>query len=293
MATKRDIAFSMNGEPNKNAQHQQEQNEVYNERPAEVGEFIIFKLAKVSRKGGTYIPEICDVPRDEKSKGKERIRLVRGVESIWQKDQKDLDADYIRQNRYSLKFPRGEKIIRINTADTQELEYARRCVYNIDNPYHVKNDEFNFYEYNPKKAAELSLKKEMFELEMAMLANQQPEEKMRKHAHFLGVMATDEYGFPKPIERIKSEYMLAAKRNPEKFQKTLDSEEVEIAFLVRKAVADAKIDINAPDNNINWANGGFIVKYPVRENPIEFLIALALQKSNDGRSFLTQLQSIS
>jgi len=292
MAKRSDILFSLQGEQSKDVQHQQEQNEAYGERPQEVGEFIIFKLAKVNRKGGTYIPEICDVPRD-KNKGKERIRLVRGFESIWQKDQKELDADYIRQNRYSLKFPRGEKILRVNVADTQELEYARRCVYNIDNPYHVKNDEFNFYEYNPKKAAEQALQKEMFELEMAMLAEKQPEAEMRKHAHFLGVMATDEYGFPKELSRIKSEYMIAAKRNPEKFKKTIGSEEVEIAFLVRKAVSDAKIDINAPDNNINWANGGFIVKYPVRENPIEFLIALALQKSNDGRSFLAQLQSIS
>jgi hypothetical protein len=289
MAKRKDVFLSMEETDEEIQVQQQEESEVINERPREEGEWVVFKLVKSNKKGGgKWIDGVDDHYVNEKG-AKARLRLLKGVPQILVSEQKDLEKDYVKQNRDGLHFPARESIIRINTTDAARLAYARKCSLNVDNPYYRQSD-MNFYEYNPKKAAERALEKELAEWEVMDLAQKQPESAMRKHAHFLGVAATDEYGFAKPLDRIKAEYMVAAKRDPEKFKKTIGSVDVEAAFLVRKAIGDALIQINTRD--ISWANGGEICKLQDRESPVEVLVALALQKSKDGKEFLAQLQSV-
>src|SRR6266540_1088957 len=49
------------------------------------------------------------------------------------------------------------------------------------------------------------LDKEMLEVEMVALASQQPIEKIKPHAFYLGIKFDDEYGRPKPENRLKAE----------------------------------------------------------------------------------------
>ena len=289
--TKKQVDANQRGEETRIDNYQEIIDIVRSEQPVSENKYVIFKLVNTKRNGGTYVPGIDDV-KNPKTGKIERIRLLSGIDTIWVKEQKDVDKDYVRQNLRNLQFPRGQKILRISEEDHTMLEFARLCSHNIGSPEHKRGSNFEFFEYDPQKQQKEALSREMFEIEMVMEAQKVEEGIMRKHAHYLGITSVDEYGFPKTVEGIRQEYMLAAKRNPKRFKESLGSKAVEISYLIKKAISEGKIDIGGPDSNINWAKGGFITKLPIRTNAHEYLVELALTNSQAGREFLAQLQLV-
>jgi len=258
----------------------------------EAERFYVFKLVDTKKKGGSYIDGICDAYNPE-TKKVERARLLSGVASIWQKDQKDISDDYVRQNRRSIVFPRskGPKMLQISERDESLLAYARVHPKNCKHPRLRKGVPDEFFEYNPQAEAEEALARETAELETAILASQQPEDKIRKHGFYLGIRMLDDYGFPKEFKKIKQEYIVLAKRNPQKFNDSINSKDVEITHLVCNGISEGKIDISSPDGNLRWASGNTICRLPARTSAIEYLVELALTNSDEGKEFLQQLQS--
>ena len=126
---------------------------------------------------------------------------------------------------------------------------------------------------------------------MVMKAKDMPADKMRKHASYLGVVFVDELGQQKTDDGIRAQYMLAAKRRPAFFQQTMDSKEVEVQYLVKQAIISAKIDLGKGGGSIYWAAGGFITKVPQGRKPVEYLTEFAMTNSDEGKSFLEQLQT--
>lgn len=252
--------------------------------------YIIYKLAN-SKSRKVHIDGIDDAVLNPKTGKRERIWLLNGVDSIWQSDLVEVlkDKNFIERNRRSLVFE--DRILRIPEWDDRAIEFANVCRHNIGNPGRRSGSKTEFFEYNPKKQQEEALAREYFELEMAMEAQKQPAENMRKHANFLGISFSDELGEPKTDDGIRREYMLEAKRNPKRFKETLNSKEVTISYLIKKAIRDSKIDIGGVDGNIRWANGGTICKLPLSRTPQEYLVELALTNSEDGKKFLEQIQN--
>lgn len=260
-------------------------------------EWYLFKLVDNNRSGGVYIPNIDDVVNPEtitkeNPKGKvERARILSGVNSIWVKDQKDLTPEYIRQNGRSIEFPRGHKMLRIAAHDETMLYYARVCNSNVGNPNRVRSSRFEFYEYDFAAAETEAFERENFELEMALIAKQEKVEQMKKHAAFLGIRMTNDIGEKKTDDGIRREYVMAAKRNPDHFQKTRNTPQIEISWLVRKAISETLIDIGREPQKIFWSNGGGMIGvYPQGETPQDYLTNLAMTNSEEGIRFKEQLK---
>ncbi len=256
--------------------------------------YVIFKLVNKSRNGGVYIPYIDDAINPATGR-MERMRLLTGVDTIWQKDQKDIPKEYVDKNGRNIQFPRGAKFIRIPTWDTTALEFMRRCRHNITNPDRKTGSKCEFFEYDPAKEAKAAEEKEFLALEMAIKAKEMPEEKMRKHASFLGIQFIDaEMGLPKQPSKIRQEYMLYAKRNPEFFKQTMDSREVDIQFAIKNAILDGKIDIGKQPGTAFWSGTmGVIGRIPPNQKPLQYLTELALTNTPEGRAFKEQLQTVS
>lgn len=295
--TSGDIAFAREGEKPMSIPFESDSDQVTNwavqdNQPIEEEKFVIFKLVDNTKQGGVHLPNEDDVINPV-TKKVERIRLLSGIDTIWMKEQKDLTPEFIKNNRRTLSFFRGAKILRIPETDVAALEFARICRFNIGAPNRKTGSRYEFFEYNPKKQEEEALKKEMLEIEMAIQASKEPEVSMRKHAYFLGVSMFDEYGLPKSTEGIRSQYILMAKRQPARFKKTLGSKEVEVSFLIKKAIIENLIDLGGHSGNVNWAQGGFIAKVPLGRDTHEYLVELALNTtSEEGRRFLSQLQDM-
>lgn len=252
-------------------------------------EFVIFKLVDNTKSGGVHLSHIDDAYNEKTGKW-ERMRLLAGEPSIWLSEQKHITPEYARENARELHFPRGARILRIAKNDNA-LEFLSRCKNNIGNPKRKTGGKHEFYEYNPQKQQQEALKREMFGIEMTIKASQVPEAEMRKHAHFLGVVMFDEFGIPKTQEGIRMEYIMKAKQNPSRFNKTLGSKEVDITFMVRKAISSSLIDTGGHTGNVTWGSGGFICRVPLGRDTAEYLVELAMNgNSDEGKRFLELLQ---
>jgi len=255
-------------------------------------EWYLFKLVENNKKGGVYIPNIDDV-KNPATGLVERARLLSGVSSIWVKDQKDITNDYIKQNGRSIEFPRGHKILRIAAHDTTMLEFVRLCNSNIGNPDRVKSSRFELFEYDFAAAEQEAYERESFELDMALLAKQEQVEPMRKHAAFLGIRLVNDIGEKKSDDGVRREYVMYAKRNPAYFKQTVNTPQVEVSWLVRKAIADSLIEIGREPGKIFWAKGGgMIAAIPQAENPQDYLTRLADTNNDEGIRFKEQLKQL-
>lgn len=300
MAKLSDYNYAINGEkPQETETYLAEQDIInglrYANDPVTSTQWIIFKLANKTQSGGVYLPTIDDVVNPE-TKVVERMRLLNGIPSIWMKDQKDVSPDYVRQNGRQLHFARGnggDRILRIAEHDTAALTFARLCNHNIGSKSRRSGSRFEFYEYDAAREEREASEKQFKSLDAAIAAKQEPFEKMRKHANFLGIPLVNNMGLPKGEDGLRREYIIYAQKHYDYFMKTLASKEVEIAFMIRMAIIDGFIEIDREPGKIYWAKGGgFVGVYPQGVRPDQYLIDLALSNSKEGKQFLDQLQNI-
>src|SRR6202012_5419773 len=120
----------------------------------------------------------------------ERIRLLAGVDTIWQKEQKDTSEDYVRQNRRSLQFE--GKYLRIPDWDSTAIEFARTCRSFVESPaFKNRGSRHAFFEWNPARQAQEAAKRNQKKLEAMKIALTAEVEKMKKHAFYLGILPVD------------------------------------------------------------------------------------------------------
>ncbi len=293
--TSGDMEFARNGEKKAVQDYEQDAIDVGNwarqDAPNQEEEFVVFKLVDNTKDGGVHIHGVDDVV-NPKTGAVERIRCLSGIDTIWLKEQKDLTPEYIKNNQRTFSFYRGAKILRVNKKDRTGIEFLTLTNSNIGNPKRKTGSRYEFYEYNPAKQQQEALDKEMMEIEMAIQASKEPVESMRKHANFLGIQAFDEFGIPKTDEGLRREYIISAKRNPVRFKKSINSKEVEVSYLIKKAISENLIDLGGHSGNVQWGAGGHIARIPVGRNTHEYLIELALTNSEDGKRFLSQLNDL-
>lgn len=260
--------------------------------PKTDGEWVIFKLVESNKKGGVYLPAVDDVINPATGKI-ERIRLLSGVDTIWQKEQKDVTPEYVKKNLRNIEFPRGIKIRRVSSRDKTMLEFLRLCNANVGNINRVSGSRFEIYEYDFAAAEKEAFAREEFELEMALLAKQMDEKKMRKHAAFLGIRLVSDIGEPKSADGVRREYVMYAKRNPEYFKRTMDTEQIEISWLVRKGISESLIEVNREPGKVYWAEGGgMICVMPIGSDAQQYLTDLALTNTEEGIKFKEQLKKV-
>lgn len=256
--------------------------------------YTIFKLVNTSRKGALNIDGIDDVINPATGKV-ERIRLLAGIGTIWQREQKEVSEDYVRQNRRSLRFE--GKFCRIPDWDTTALEFAKTCRSFVESPgYKKRGSKHAFFEWNPARMAEERAKKQGRKLEAMKLALDPTlgVQQMKQHAFYLGVQPVDEIGITKNDEAIRNDYFAKAEQDPENFLKSYQQPIVNISYLVKKAISEGKIDIGRTPGSVFWAaNGGHIGQHPANQMPADYLIGLAMGHTKEGKQFLETLQSIS
>jgi hypothetical protein len=254
--------------------------------------FVIFKLVNNRKKGRVHLAGEADLYNPASGKI-ERARLLLGVPSIWKNEQKDIPEQYVRENRRSITFE--NRIARIDVMDHQALEYVRRHNDFTENPHRRAGGKYDYFEWNPQRQEAEAYDREVFEMEMVQIAMNLPFDKVKKHALFLGVRFNDELGEPKTEKGIRRDYQIMAKRNPQRFKDTLDTREVEVHYLVRRALLNTQIDVNGRERGAAyWSDGGGrICKIPSGEinNALKYLTDLALTNSDEGRAFLEQLET--
>ena len=262
-----------------------------NDAPVATGNtFKIFKLSDTKKNGKYHMEGIDDVWNEKKGR-MERIRLLRGYPSIWVEDQKGLEKSFVEQNRRSLIFDR--RVLRVAEYDLEALEFLSLCNANLDNQNRKGTRKVTFFQWNPQRTAELERAKRVAKVEAIKYASLASDEQMRKHCNYLGISFVDELGMPKSLEALRNDYELYAEAQPNKFMQSAGSKEVEIAFIVKKALIDNKIDTTTKRGSAYWSgDGGFICKIPSDKKPQNYLVEFAMFSQDESRAFLEQLKKL-
>lgn len=257
---------------------------------------VVFKLVK-PKKGRAWLDNCCDNVKNPKTGIPERIWLLNGAHSIWDSELENLLKDKSRYERAR----RGRDIVfvdgvcRVKSDDVLMLQFMRASTKNVGSR-RGGNGSMDFYEYNPAIEQAERHKKQLLKVQMVVKAGEldcSVNGYGRKLAAYLGITMTDpELGIPKSDKELQTELMLKADTDPVTFQKHIDSREVEVSWLVRRAIVENKIDLGGDRRNATWANGkGFISKLPQDRKPYEYLTELALTNSDEGRRFIEQLKT--
>lgn len=277
MARLKDVNYSQSGGEDsiQQVRNIEEAQIAMHEAPSDTGlSYKVFKLTDTGKKGKYHMEGIDDVWDPDKKK-MVRIRLLRGFPSIYMEDQKNLEPQFISSNRRSLVF--DARILRVPDYDTSAIEFLQKCNSNVDNPNKKGTRKLTFFEWNPQRQAEVERKKRLDRIEAIKFATMATVEDMRKHANYLGINATDDLGFPKSDDAMRNDYELYAESQPTKFMQSAGSREVEVAFVVKKAILDSKIDLTAKAGSAYWANdGGFICRIPSGVKPQDYLVEYAM-----------------
>lgn len=289
MATIKTVENAMRGDKGT----QQPQEFFNNTSSVEVTEtdvrYHVFRLVK-KKKGRVYLDAVGEGVNPN-TKRRERIWLINGADTIWQSELLKVYKDTeLKQNRQlSPVFENG--VLRVPSWDTLRLEYLRHNLKNVKG-LRTGNGKFDYYEYDAAAEQATRHKKQLLKIEMVVKAKEMPIEKAKKLASFLGISFVDELGMPKGDEGIRTELMIKADNFPELFEKYIDSEEVDIQYLVKRAIIDTKIDLTGQNGNAVWSGGkGFICKIPVGRKPFEYLTELAMTNSDEGKKFKEELQT--
>lgn len=254
--------------------------------------YIVFRLVKKKVRRLT-LDGICHEVKNPNTGKFETIRLIRGASSIWTSELTELlkDKDYVNKNRVGLHFEDG--ICRVGVHEVNKVEFARLNKHNVGKMRNGSG-KFDFYEYDAAEEQKMRHDKQISRINLIQSISTMEEKKMIKLALFLAVKPYDEeVGLPKTPDGYRTELLIKADTKPEIVKRYLDAKEVEVAYLVRKGITDAKIDLGGQSGNVIWAGGGgHIAKIPSHRKPLEYLTELAMTNSQEGKQFKEQLESM-
>ena len=283
-----DANFANQGEVIRRIRQEEESSTAMSEAPQTGTIFKIFKLTDTKKNGKYHMEGIDDVFHPER-KRIERVRLLTGYPSIWVEDQKGLEKTFVEKNRRSLIFDR--RVLRIPDYDTAALEFLSVCNANVDNPNKKGTRKITFFQWNPERQAEVERAKRVAKIEAIKFASMASDDDMRKHCNYLGILFNDELGMPKSMDTLRNDYELYAEAQPNKFMISAGSKEVEVAYTVKKALLENKIDVSVKKGSAYWSNdGGFICKIPSTAKPQAYLVEYAMLPQDESKAFLEQLK---
>jgi hypothetical protein len=226
---------------------------------------------------------------DPDTKTMRRIRLIRGATTIWMDEQEKMDKAFLDKNRISITFVAGN-LICDELKDSLIIKAARLFNANEDNPNRIPGKKRSFYEWNASAEEKAAFEKELLEAKVVQMAMNQPLEKMKKHALYLRLPITNEMGQIRGEDGIRALYLRAAKADPKKFKDTMDSKEVELSYLIRRAIIDAKLEVST--TGIKWSAGQSICRLPHGREAVDYLIEFAMLPTDESKSFVERLEKM-
>ena len=249
----------------------------------------IFMLTNDKRKGNVLI-DLEEEVYDPATKKTRAMRLVRRAPSIWLEEQpaSNFPQKYVERNTLTVMFQEGRATIPIHESATLlAMELSNR---NVGNKNRMGIKDFYFKEWNPIEENKKAIKEEDDIISAMIMASKAPYSEMIQHASYLNIQSTDEQGIPYDEDALRAAYIRFAKNNSSKFLKSIHSPTVKVAYLVRRAFNEGKIDLGLQEGAAYWQDGGFISTLPEGRDAIEYLTEYAQTYGDKNTEFKNQLE---
>lgn len=254
-------------------------------------QYVVLKAVNKRRKK-FRIDGRCNNVLNPKTQKYETIYNVRGWSSIWASElvEQLKDKDYMGKNLQSLIF--NDAVCRLPIGQPLQIEFAKHNLNNVGKERNT-NGKWDFYVYDVNEESKERLAKENSKIQTIVKVSKLSDERIKVLAGWFKINFSDDIGMPKGVDGLKTELLLLANSNPLLVDKYIDSEEVDLAFAVRNAILDAKIDIGSSQGTAIWADGkGMIGRIPSGTTPYDYLTNLALSPTPEGTEFKKRLSQL-
>lgn len=260
---------------------------------------VVLKLVDEHRKGGAYLDGedfVFDPNFDNgegKPKGKQRkIRLLRGVNTIFVDEQKDISKEDINQNKLSLEFHKLGRQCTLQPFDKTAIQFAEMCNSNIDNPYRFGVKPIYFTIWNPLAEEQKAQKETDMMLDAVQLAATMPFDKMKRHCVFLKISLTDDLGEKLQEGRLRRNYVAYANKNAPAFLKSAENPSVDMVFAIKQLISSGEIDLDKQEGEAFYHNGGYITTIPNGENAADYLVKYSMTDGEPNRAFNAMVKKL-
>lgn len=251
----------------------------------------IFMLSNDKRQGNVII-DLEEVVYDPATKKRRAMRIVRRAPSIWLDEQpaSTFTAEMVRRNVLAVTFNRGRATIPVHEEHIlQAMELSNR---NLSNPNRTGIKDIYYTEWNPTVENAKAIKEEDEVMQAMKLAFEAKESEMIQHASYLNIPFVDEQGVPFDEAALRAAYTRFAKNNAKKFLTSIQSPTVKVAYTIRKAQDNGKLDLGLQPGAAYWQDGGFITAIPEGRDAVEYLIEFAMTHGEANQRFADQLKAL-
>lgn len=252
--------------------------------------FVVFCLKEERPQGQLIMEGRCLNVLNPHTNKRDNLRLLRGIPTCWESEQKDIPKDYEKTNQLTVDF--AANLISVPKEEPHVIEFLRHHKQNI-NSKNFNAHSFHFYEYDTDVIAKAEEQKMQDQMKAGELAFSTKHEDIVKHLGYLGGnLIDDKTGYQKSPQSLKADYFKLSQSNPKKFLETYNSPFVNITYAVKKAITDSKIDLHKVSGTAHWADGGFICTLTPKKNVAACIVEFAMSASNESKDFLNRLNAI-
>jgi hypothetical protein len=226
---------------------------------------------------------------DEDTQKLRQARLLRGFGSIWQDEQKDLDANYVKRNPVQLTFSSGRMVVNAMNADVVKFLMGCSDFEGCKKPAQNRKTRYRLLDTEAAEQKEFDRKKKQRDaIDMAWKATM---EDLMVHYAYLGGNLLNGDGEVKSEAGLRNDYIKHAEDRPDLFLSTVSNPVVKMHMLVKKAFE--KTFIIYIDGQCLWADTkAYICQVPLSHQGkvADYLAELML--TNDGKALRGRLESM-
>lgn len=174
----------------------------------------------------------CQVVYDEETGVQRTARLIRGLNTFWMDEQKDIDPKYIARNKPSLSFNNGQIHIPATEALTVKFLMLRSDFVGCKQPTVNRKPRYKLVDTEAEEALIFDLKKKVKDAADKAWGTRM--EDLIPHAEYLGIRMINDKGFPKSEDALRTDYVNKAEAQPDLFLRTYENPKVKMYGLVKK-----------------------------------------------------------
>lgn len=224
---------------------------------------------------------------DEEKGVQRNARLLRGIDTIWVDEQKDLEPKFVARNKPTLTFNNGQLIIPVAQANT--IKYLLLCsdFEGCTRPAINRRPRYRLVNTEAEEAVKLEAKKKVKDASDKAWGTSI--ENLIPHAKYLGISMINDKGLSKSDEALIHDYVNKAEAQPDLFLRTYNNPKVKMYGLVKKAFEQSMIVY--VDGQAIWSDTKAVIcQVPEGKNPPDYLAELMLTK--DGLELRSRLENI-
>lgn len=214
-------------------------------------------------------------------------RCLKGIDTIWQDEQKDVPKEQIPSMLDEFVFVDGEMLINMPT-EYSKLKYLMHHIKLQDNS--PEGQLPVFYLVNDDEKAEKEYQLEQSRHEAEETAMEKNIEELLPLATYFGIKVEDSDGNRRKESALRLEFVKQARKNPKVFLDNLNSPKLKVAHAVKEAVDSGLIDLAHVKGQAHWGETkAFITKLDEKKSPVDSLVDFAFSGSKDSNAFTKKL----